>query len=335
IFHQVEVDLIAPGEMGLPRTYCEAMTQSNFQIRTFASIDEYLQQSHIAPMWYFTRLQLERMDQIVLRREQELRYSVTLRPEHLPMLDKLKKARHGMIKFYHPMPRHKKYPVIPSFLDETEYNGWERQSANGLVVRTTLLALIAGRRPPASPLNVPLRQPAAPQLYKELPVQNSPKFYSEGLRPIRNGLVIDHILRGASPQEIRRHMQRILELMALDRYRGGQWVGSSHKEKSIYKGLIFLPDVGPFGPEQLRKLAAIAPHITINHIHDAQVQSKFRLLQPPRIYGFPEISCRNRNCISHESHQEGVDSEFHHRRNDDFICIYCHTSHNFQEIWNV
>ena len=125
--------------------------------------------------------------------------------------------------------------------------------------------------------------------------------------------------------------------MELDHYRGGHWVARSNKngEQPAYKGLLFIPDAQPFSPEQLRKLAAMAPHITINYIQNSQVQQKYRLFQPPRIYGFTETSCRNRNCISHKSHQEGVAPEFDCGHSGDLICIYCHTSHNFQEIWNV
>ncbi len=354
IFDQVEVDLIAPRDVGLPHTYYQVMADQGYKIRIFNSLDEYLGQRHIAPMWYFTRLQLERMDDSILRREHELRRSVTLRSEHLPRLKNCKQEleRQGYrFKFYHPMPRHKQFPVIPRFLDNTGYNGWERQSANGLVVRITLLALIAGRRAAAPGLLPQAEAETKPvRLYEELPIIDSRHFgkakvYSEGLRPIRNGVVIDHIMRGASPPEIRRHMQLITQLMGLDQYRGGQWVGSSHKNivkktnvsqpELLYKGLIFVPDARPFSPEQLRKLSAIAPHITINYIENGQIRSKYRLLQPPRIYGFRETRCRNRNCISHESHCEGVDPEFKRSAENKFICIYCHASYNFQEIWNV
>ena len=359
IFGRVEVDLIAPDEMSLPRHYLENMIQHGYIIRSFLSIDEYLEQANIAPIWYFTRLQLERMDQSILRREVQLRSSVTFRQEHLAILQKLQQANDQRICFYHPMPRHKKFPVIPTFLDSSKYNGWERQSANGLVVRISLLALIAGRRAPESGL---LPQPKTtdevPVLYQKIALSRSrgPKVYSEGLRPIQNGIVIDHILRGYPPQDIRRHMQRIVKLMQLDHYRGGQWVGRSHgalpggkkvtnaprknaSRQVIYKGLIFLPDAKTFSPEQLRKLSAIAPHITINYIEQSKVHSKYRLLQPPRIYGFQEIGCLNRNCISHESHCEGADPEFWRDTETDsqrnLICIYCNTAHNFYELWHV
>jgi hypothetical protein len=35
------------------------------------------------------------------------------------------------------------------------------------------------------------------------------KNYSEGVHPIRDGIVIDHICRGDSPSEIRNHMRLI------------------------------------------------------------------------------------------------------------------------------
>ena len=370
IFGRVRVDLIAPDEMGLPRHYRQSMSQHGYTVRSFASIDEYLAQGDLAPIWYFTRLQLERMDQSILRREAELRRSVTFSTEHLAILQKNSPKNGKSIRFYHPMPRHKKFPVIPTFLDNSEYNGWERQCANGLIVRISLLALIAGKRAPEPGLLPPVKAAAgAPVLYEKIALSRSggPKVYSEGLRPIQNGIVIDHILRGYPPQDIRRHMQRIVKLMQLDHYRGGQWVGSSHgvcsrhavgsshgaatqrapknqdsnqgSEKIIYKGLIFLPDAKTFSPEQLRKLSAIAPHITINYIEQSKVHSKYRLLQPPRIYGFQEIGCLNRNCISHESHCEGADPEFWRDTETDsqrnLICIYCNTAHNFYELWHV
>ena len=170
VFNQVQIDLIAPNEIGLPQTYYQEMVQNGFKIRLFTNIDEYLQQQNIAPIWYFTRLQLERMDSTILRREQELRYNVTLRLEHLPILQKIQQTKGIQIKFYHPMPRHKQFPVLPPFLDHTPYNGWEQQSTNGLILRITLLALIAGLRPITSKsktLSPPEKKTCAPILYQE------------------------------------------------------------------------------------------------------------------------------------------------------------------------
>ena len=87
VFHSVFVDLIAPTELQMPENYIEKMRNQGFQVRLFASIDEYLANGGknefgevgkgVAAIWYFTRLQLERMSEAVQREEQSLRKAVT------------------------------------------------------------------------------------------------------------------------------------------------------------------------------------------------------------------------------------------------------------------
>ena len=61
IFDKVKVDLIAPDELGMPEYYLDKMIDSGFGVRTFPTIESYLRQNEKADIWYFTRLQLERM----------------------------------------------------------------------------------------------------------------------------------------------------------------------------------------------------------------------------------------------------------------------------------
>ena len=61
IFDSVRVDLIAPKELMMPEHYIDEMKSNGFSLRIFASIEEYLTQDDTAGIWYFTRLQLERM----------------------------------------------------------------------------------------------------------------------------------------------------------------------------------------------------------------------------------------------------------------------------------
>ncbi|MFA6906419.1 MAG: aspartate carbamoyltransferase, partial [Sphaerochaeta sp.] len=138
IFKQVKVDLIAPVELAMPETYIHRMRENGYEVRMFESIESYLQQDEVADKWYFTRPQLERMGDRILQRQAELRRSITFRKEFLEHIK-------AGTKFYHPLPRHKVTPTIPTFLDETPFNGWERQSINGMYVRIVLLSLIAGR----------------------------------------------------------------------------------------------------------------------------------------------------------------------------------------------
>lgn len=128
---------MAPEELMMPEHYIERMKKNGFEVRTFSSIEEYLNQKDVAKMWYFTRLQLERMGEDILEKVHLLREAVTFRKE---FLEKLPEG----VKFYHPLPRHKLYPTIPNFLDSLPLNGWETQARNGYWVRIVLLSMFGG-----------------------------------------------------------------------------------------------------------------------------------------------------------------------------------------------
>ncbi len=51
------------------------MRANGFTVRIFSSIAEYLEEQNVADKWYFTRPQLERMGERVLRKQDELRES--------------------------------------------------------------------------------------------------------------------------------------------------------------------------------------------------------------------------------------------------------------------
>ena len=114
-------------------------------------------------------------------------------------------------KFYHPLPRHRVHPTIPTFLDDTPLNGWERQSINGMYVRIVLLALVAGRI--GSDFAGDAQHAVRNDEEYIIRVEQEKKddqhtkedAYSEGVRPIRDGLVIDHICKGDDPATIRAH----------------------------------------------------------------------------------------------------------------------------------
>ncbi|WP_020611629.1 bifunctional aspartate carbamoyltransferase catalytic subunit/aspartate carbamoyltransferase regulatory subunit [Sediminispirochaeta bajacaliforniensis] len=329
LFGSVSVDLIAPKELAMPEYYVRKMEENDFAIRTFPSIEEYLSQANTAPIWYFTRPQLERMGDDILKRQDELRSKIVFRR------DFLSKIADGT-KFYHPLPRHKEHPTIPTFLDDTELNGWENQSINGKLIRIVLLSLIAGKigddfvpkskRAFASVDDEPFLQ--------EVPVAQDgpPKQYAEGVNPISDGIVIDHICRGDSEQEIREHMARIIGVLKLYG-KGGEWVTSSRIAPGTMKGIIFRPGFSGFDGKQMKQLAAIAPGSTLNIIHESRVVKKLRLHMPPRIYNFDTISCSNTACISHPSNGESVPAEFFRVAGDIFVCKYCEKPHTFKEIW--
>lgn len=326
LFHHVKVDLIAPEELQLQESYVEKMRQNGFAVRLFPSIEEYLQQEDISRQWYFTRPQLERMGERILQKQDSLRQSITFRREFIPKLPE-------NTKFYHPLPRHKEHPTIPTWLDSTPLNGWERQSINGYYCRIVLIGLIAGAIgedfiPTAPKTSAEEEDYICEVTERKTKTQSE---YSEGIRPIYNGLVIDHICKGETPREIREHMNLISRVMGLDDGRGGQWISCGSDGQ--YKGLLFRPDAPSLSRTDLKRLASVAPGSTLNIIKEGAVAEKYRAKIPPRIYDFDDLCCKNESCITHPVHAEMVPAKFYRTADGQFACAYCGRVHTFKEIW--
>ncbi len=328
IFDRVKVDLIAPEELMMPESYIEKMKENGFSVSIFSSIEEYLKAGDPARLWYFTRPQLERMGERILQKQDILREAITFRRDFLPYLKE-------DTKFYHPLPRHKEHPTIPTWLDRTPLNAWERQAINGMYCRIVLLSLIAGRigddYVPVPGEHDEDRRTEEYIIKVEPSGEKKAKNYSEGVRPISDGIVIDHICKGDEPDVIRDHMRLISSVLGLDDGRGGEWVSRGADGK--YKGIIFRPGARPFERKDLKRLAAVAPHCTLNIIHDGRVVEKYRTHMPPRIYNFDDLCCRNEACISNPVNGEGVPASFLRTPDGHFACAYCGRFHTFKEIW--
>ena len=326
VFREVKVDLVAPELLGMPAHYEERMRANGYQVRRFESLDEYLAAGDVAPIWYFTRLQLERMGDTVLEKAQSLRAALTFRK------DMLGKVPEGA-RFYHPLPRDRLNATNPTFLDELPLNGWDGQSANGYWTRIALLGMVSGlvgadfEGEPKRPREFP------DDFVHEARGRASVKpEYKVGIKPVEEGIVIDHISSGEPVEEIWGHIDAIRRMLKLN-VRSSH--GVYHNNKGSYKGIISLPDVTSFGGRELKKLAAIAPGCTLNLIRDHKVAKKYRLTMPPRIYNFDEISCKNENCVSNPKHLEGITPEFARKDESVFVCRYCEREHQFREIWDV
>ncbi len=344
LFRSVRVDLVAPPELSMPRHYVQEMQDLGFAVREFASIEEYLRHDgEVAQQWYFTRPQLERMGERVLQRQDELRRAITFDPSQQHRLP-------AGTTFYHPLPRHREHPTIPAALDDTPLNGWERQSANGWVVRIVLLAMLGGKIGDdySGPVGAEVAEPR--ECLEPQPLRSTQgKHYSEGIRPIDDGLVIDHICAGDTPEEIRSHLATLISVMALHGS-GGEWVSTGGD--SGYKGILFRPRFAAPSEATLRKLAAVVPGATVNVIAHGEVQQKIRLLSPDRIEDLPELICRNAMCITHPDNGEQLLPRFLRRNGvgsggvgggggrgagsgtrEGYYCQYCSTYHTFREIW--
>ena len=328
IFDSVKVDLIAPDELMMPESYIEKMKENGFDVSIYPSIEEYLKAGDPARLWYFTRPQLERMGERILQKQEILREAITFRRDFLPMLKE-------NTKFYHPLPRHKEHPTIPTWLDKTPLNAWERQAINGMYCRIVLLSLIGGRigddYVPVPGEHVTDRRTEEYIIQVEPSSEKKTKNYSEGVRPITDGIVIDHICKGDDPGSIRSHMRLISSILGLDDGKGGEWV--SKGSDGQYKGIIFRPGARPLERKDLKRLAAVAPHCTLNIIRDGRVAEKYRTHMPPRIYNFDDLCCQNEACISNPVNGEGVPASFYRTPDGHFACAYCGRFHTFKEIW--
>lgn len=137
IFKEVEVDLIAPPMLSMPSHYVEKMRSNGFQVRTFESIDEYLAQDKVAPIWYFT-------PSTGAHGRSCTRASSLFAPiGHFQ--ERLSRSTARGCRFYHPLPRDRNYPTIPFFLDDLPLNGWDSQSINGYWTRIIEIAMLSGR----------------------------------------------------------------------------------------------------------------------------------------------------------------------------------------------
>jgi len=332
VFRDVEVDLVAPELLGMPPAYERRMRDNGFHVRTYESIDEYLASGKVAPIWYFTRLQLERMGESVLEKAPLLRKAVTFRKDMLGLLPE-------GARFYHPLPRDRTAPTNPTFLDELPLNGWDGQSVNGYWTRITLIAMVSGLIGEDFEGEHQAARTFEDDFVHEAPIaQHTKPEYKVGIKPVEDGIVIDHISSGEEIEAIWTHLDAIRRVLKLD-VRGGH--GVFHNNQGTFKGIISLPDVMSFGERDLKKLAAIAPGCTLNLIHEHRVVKKYRLSMPPRIYGFDEISCKNENCISAPKNAEGVVTEFIRKEDSEgsggakFVCRYCEREHTFRDVWDL
>jgi len=348
------------------------MLEAGFNVRKFASISEYLAQPKVALLWYFTRLQLERMGDKVLDKSAQLRQAVTMQRE---FVEKLPEGT----KFFHPLPRDARHPTLPFWLDNTDLNGWDRQSQNGYFTRIVLLGMLGGLfgddfaqladAASTSPARIVDRalsiQDDAPDKSRS-PLFEAPDFIQEvtptdgecdnrsaeaGLMPIQRGIVIEGLAEGQSVEQIWGLMHMVRCILGLHGV-GGQGVLRPPGKPEHASGFISVPDfdLSSWGRQPLKKLAAMAPGSTLKEFADGHVRKEFRFLLPPRIYNFREISCKNEACVSHPSNgQREVETYFIRvpaasapngspkqgsSSSTRFTCKYCETPHNFWQIWD-
>jgi len=105
---------------------------------------------------------------------------------------------------------------------------------------------------------------------------------------IENGTVIDHIPANA--------LFQVIKMLKLDVFDQMVLFGSNLESKKFgSKGIIKVSNKF-FEPEELNKIAMVAPHASIIEIRDFQVTRKAQVEIPDHITGI--VKCFNPNCIT-------------------------------------
>jgi aspartate carbamoyltransferase regulatory subunit len=105
---------------------------------------------------------------------------------------------------------------------------------------------------------------------------------------IENGTVIDHIPSSA--------LFPVIKMLKLDVFDQMVLFATNLESKKYGSKAIIKVSNKFFKPEELNKIAVVAPHATIIEIRDFQVASKAQVEIPDVIHGI--IKCFNPNCIT-------------------------------------
>ncbi|MEM1550311.1 MAG: aspartate carbamoyltransferase regulatory subunit [Candidatus Bathyarchaeia archaeon] len=130
---------------------------------------------------------------------------------------------------------------------------------------------------------------------------------------IKDGTVIDHIARG--------HALNVIKILGIDgRSSGIITIAMNVPSQKLGVKDIVKIEGRELKPDEVDKIALIAPHATINIIRNYRVVEKQRVKLPQIIHGI--VKCINPTCISN-SENEPVKSVFY-IENEDPLRLRCH-----------
>ncbi len=135
------------------------------------------------------------------------------------------------------------------------------------------------------------------------------------IKPIKNGIVIDHIKQGKAPQ--------VLRILGIDeKFGDAVTIAMNVPSKVLGKKDIVKVENRNIKTAEINKIALIAPNATINRIRDYRVVKKKKVVLPKKIIGM--VECPNPRCITNKE-REPVRTVFLVRHADPLIliCKYC------------
>ena len=130
---------------------------------------------------------------------------------------------------------------------------------------------------------------------------------------LENGTVIDHIPQGV--------VQQVLKILGLEECMEPIYMGANLESKKMgRKGIIKVANRF-FKPEELNKIALIAPTATIIEIKEYDVKAKTQVSIPDEIHQF--VKCFNPKCITNVD--DDVTTKFYVIDKEDLKlrCHYC------------
>ncbi len=135
------------------------------------------------------------------------------------------------------------------------------------------------------------------------------------IKTIKNGIVIDHIKQGKSPD--------VLKILGIDEnFRDAITLAMNVPSKDLGRKDIVKVENRDIDTNEINKIAIIAPDATINIIKDYRVVKKEKVMLPERIIGI--IQCPNPKCITNKE-REPITSVFTVKQIKPLIlcCKYC------------
>jgi len=130
---------------------------------------------------------------------------------------------------------------------------------------------------------------------------------------IKNGTVIDHITAGNSV--------KVLHILGIPTSSSSVISVAINVKSKLGKKDIVKVENRELDPQEVDKIALIAPKATINIIRDYEVAKKHKVELPDEIIGI--VSCSNPTCVSNA--KEPVKSRFNVIKKDPprIKCYYC------------
>ncbi len=143
------------------------------------------------------------------------------------------------------------------------------------------------------------------------------------VQAIRTGTVIDHI-----PAE---NTFRVFSMLNLEKSTDHVYFGTNLESKKLgSKGIIKISNKF-FKPEEISKIALVAPHATLIEIRDYEITKKEKIELPEEIINI--VKCVNPKCVTNN---QKVPTHFriihdHHGKRK-LSCRYCEKTMNMSDI---